>query len=122
MSDEVESLTVQLVNMTNDRDAAIAAKEELQKELDALRLLYRASNEGGQRIVDDLRNAKETAERERDALRVDKERLEKFLDWTETLLCNSLPMPHCSQEEWDKTIQSWREQKHNTNQLKTNNT
>lgn len=35
-----------------------------------------------------------------------------LLDWAETLLCNSLPMPHCSQEEWNKLITEWRNQKH----------
>lgn len=35
-----------------------------------------------------------------------------LLDWAETLLCNSLPMSHCSQEEWDRIIKSWRDQKH----------
>lgn len=35
-----------------------------------------------------------------------------LLDWAETLLCNSLPMSHCSQEEWDRLIKAWRDEKH----------
>ena len=35
-----------------------------------------------------------------------------LLDWAETLLCNSLPMSHCTQEEWDRIIKSWRDKKH----------
>jgi len=35
-----------------------------------------------------------------------------LLDWAETLLCNSLPMSHCTQEEWNRIIKSWRDQKH----------
>lgn len=41
-----------------------------------------------------------------------KEELADLLDWAETLLCNSLPMTHCTQEEWDEKIKSWRDQKH----------
>lgn len=35
-----------------------------------------------------------------------------MLDWTETLLCNVVPMPHCSQAEWDALLRKWRDQKH----------
>jgi hypothetical protein len=45
-----------------------------------------------------------------DALRADEKA--GLLDWAETLLCNSLPMSHCTQEEWDRIIKSWRDQKH----------
>ena len=37
---------------------------------------------------------------------------EDLLDWTETLLCNSLPAPPCTREKWDKLIKRWRDQKH----------
>ena len=33
-------------------------------------------------------------------------------DHAETLLCNSLPMAHCSQSDWDEVIRRWRDQKH----------
>lgn len=35
-----------------------------------------------------------------------------LLDWAETLLCNSYPGVRCSQQEWDRIITSWRDQKH----------
>lgn len=35
-----------------------------------------------------------------------------LLDWAESILCNAKPMDHCSQEEWDGIIKSWRDQKH----------
>lgn len=34
------------------------------------------------------------------------------MDWAETLLCNAIPMPHCTQEDWDKAVQGWRNEKH----------
>lgn len=37
---------------------------------------------------------------------------DQLLDHAETLLCNSKPMEHCSQQEWDRLIQLWRERKH----------
>ena len=38
--------------------------------------------------------------------------LRDSLDHAETLLCNSLPMKHCLQSDWDKLIRKWRDQKH----------
>lgn len=35
-----------------------------------------------------------------------------LLDWAESLLCNALPMSHCSQEEWDVAVKNWRDEKH----------
>lgn len=35
-----------------------------------------------------------------------------LLDWAESILCSSLPMSHCSQEDWDSTITAWRDEKH----------
>ena len=35
-----------------------------------------------------------------------------MLDWAETLLCNVVPMPHCSQAEWDSLVKKWRDEKH----------
>lgn len=37
---------------------------------------------------------------------------QELLDWAETLLCNSDPMPHCEQDDWNATIKNWRDQKH----------
>ena len=39
-------------------------------------------------------------------------RREELLDWAETLLCNAVPMPHCTQDEWDATVKRWRDEKH----------
>ena len=47
-------------------------------------------------------------ERENAALRA-------LVDHAETLLCNSLPMAHCSQVNWDEIIRKWRDQKHAIN-------
>jgi len=38
--------------------------------------------------------------------------LEELTDWAETLLCNALPMPHCTQAEWDATVKRWQDEKH----------
>ena len=35
-----------------------------------------------------------------------------LLDWAESLLCNAVPMPHCTQDEWDKAVGDWRDGKH----------
>lgn len=35
-----------------------------------------------------------------------------LLDWAETLLCNAQPMGHCSQEEWNRLVAAWRDEKH----------
>jgi len=35
-----------------------------------------------------------------------------LLDWAETLLCNAVPMAHCTQAEWDATVRRWRDEKH----------
>ncbi len=45
-------------------------------------------------------------------LREQLEQQSKTLDWAETLLCNVVPMPHCTQEEWDATLRKWRDEKH----------
>jgi len=50
-------------------------------------------------------DAYEELERENAALR-------DSIDHAETLLCNSVPMLHCSQSEWDDVIRKWRDQKH----------
>jgi hypothetical protein len=34
------------------------------------------------------------------------------LDHAETLLCNALPPPHCTPEEWRTLIRGWRDRKH----------
>jgi hypothetical protein len=39
------------------------------------------------------------------------EKLRELADSAETLLCNALPMAHCSQSEWDDIIHKWRDQK-----------
>jgi len=31
------------------------------------------------------------------------------LDHAETILCNALPPPHCTPEEWETIIRGWRE-------------
>jgi hypothetical protein len=36
----------------------------------------------------------------------------ELLDWAETIICNSVPMSHCSQAEWDKIRKNWRDAKH----------
>ena len=38
--------------------------------------------------------------------------LRDSIDHAETLLCNSLPMKHCLQSDWDNVIRKWRDQKH----------
>ncbi len=43
---------------------------------------------------------------------------ELLLDWAETLLCNSQPMSHCSQEEWEATIKKWSGDKRSVKKLK----
>jgi hypothetical protein len=35
-----------------------------------------------------------------------------LLDWAETLLCNAVPMPHCTQADWDDKVRRWRDEKH----------
>ena len=40
------------------------------------------------------------------------ESLEELADWAETLICNSAPMAHCTQSEWDATVKRWRDAKH----------
>jgi len=34
------------------------------------------------------------------------------LDWAEAILCNAQPIGHCTQQEWDKIVHKWRDQKH----------
>jgi hypothetical protein len=36
----------------------------------------------------------------------------ELLDWAETIICNALPMPHCSPEEWARVVTNWRDAKH----------
>jgi hypothetical protein len=35
-----------------------------------------------------------------------------LLDWAESLLCNAVPMSHCTQEDWDAAVKKWRDEKH----------
>ena len=37
---------------------------------------------------------------------------ESLLDWAETLLCNAVPMSHCTQADWDARVTKWRDEKH----------
>lgn len=62
-------------------------------------------------------NAKLQAHAERvseanDRLVVENDALRDSIDHAETLLCNSLPMAHCKQSDWDNVIRKWRDQKH----------
>jgi hypothetical protein len=34
------------------------------------------------------------------------------LDHAETIMCNALPPPHCTPEEWETIICGWRDRKH----------
>lgn len=34
------------------------------------------------------------------------------LDHAETILCNALPPPHCTPEQWATIIRNWRDRKH----------
>lgn len=43
--------------------------------------------------------------------------LEKLADWAETILCNVLPMPHCTQTELDAVVKRWRDEKHGVNTI-----
>lgn len=40
--------------------------------------------------------------------------MKSFMDWTETLLCNSSPQDKSilTREEWDRKIHEWRDEKH----------
>ena len=38
--------------------------------------------------------------------------LDEQLDHAETLICNALPAPHCTPEEWQKVLTKWRDRKH----------
>lgn len=40
------------------------------------------------------------------------ERLERLLDWAETLLLNGEAPAHSTPEEWDKARHNWNAQKH----------
>jgi hypothetical protein len=35
-----------------------------------------------------------------------------LLDWAESIICNAIPMSHCTQEEWDNIVLKWRDKKH----------
>ena len=37
---------------------------------------------------------------------------EELLDWAESIICNGLPMAHCTQAEWDAMVKKWRDEKH----------
>jgi hypothetical protein len=50
-----------------------------------------------------------------DKLEAENAALRALADHAETLLCNSLPMAHCSQSDWDEVIRRWRDQKHDIN-------
>jgi hypothetical protein len=54
---------------------------------------------------DDLIAVVETIIKQRDDAR-------DLLDWAESLLCNALPMSHCTQDEWDSALKKWRDLKH----------
>ena len=55
--------------------------------------------------------AAEYAEAKAKAGKVEPERVD-LLDWAESLLCNAKPMSHCTQEDWDKAVLKWRDEKH----------
>ena len=54
---------------------------------------------------DDLIAVVETIIKQRDTA-------QDLLDWAESLLCNALPMSHCTQDEWDSALKKWRDLKH----------
>ena len=35
-----------------------------------------------------------------------------LIERAEVLLCNALPMSHCSQVDWDKLVKEWRDKMH----------
>lgn len=35
-----------------------------------------------------------------------------LLDLAEGLICNAVPMAHCTQDEWDTAVKNWRDEKH----------
>ena len=41
----------------------------------------------------------------------DGERTQEQLDWAESIICNALPMDHCSKEDWASVVKSWRDWK-----------
>lgn len=36
----------------------------------------------------------------------------ELCDWAESIICNAYPMDHCTQEEWNELVRSWRDKKH----------
>lgn len=38
--------------------------------------------------------------------------LEELADRAETILCNVLPMEHCTQTELDAVVKQWRDERH----------
>jgi hypothetical protein len=38
--------------------------------------------------------------------------MQGLLDWAESLICNGVPMSHCTQDEWDDAVNKWRDDKH----------
>jgi hypothetical protein len=39
-------------------------------------------------------------------------RLRDSEDMAESIICNALPPPHCTPEEWETIIRGWRDRKH----------
>ena len=44
-----------------------------------------------------------------------------LLDWAETIICNAMPMEHCSQTDWDMIVNCWRDEKHGVSTTKLSN-
>lgn len=74
---------------------------EMQKTIDGLN-----------QEIKELRAHAERVGEANDRLVVENDALRDSIDHAETLLCNSLPMAHCKQSDWDKLIRKWRDQKH----------
>lgn len=90
---------IRLVQSDAQRDLLVA-NDELEKRVKELE----ASNK---RIdATELLSARITA------LEKENTELRKFFDWTEAILCNSLPQSHCSIDKWGNIIHEWRERKH----------
>jgi hypothetical protein len=39
-------------------------------------------------------------------------RLQHLAEWAESIICNALPMNHCTQAEWDEVVKQWRDSFH----------
>ena len=82
------------------------------KKIDAVRNLYHPDALLGVRPIgpqDVIREADANYDLGRKHGRDEKADL---LDWAETLLCNALPMAHCTQADWDDKVRRWRDEKH----------